>query len=97
MAAIEAQHGGHPPTAGFVLRPAGTMLAAKLGNIAVFAGFLLMSVVFVLVYVPLGLASKVVLEGAVLLVMAAGVSGFLLQKQIGVNSRLLRKVLLLSG
>jgi len=72
----------------------GTMLAAKLGNMAVFLSLLLTSAVFVLVYVPLGLVSKLLLEGVVLLVAGAVVSGFLLRRQIGVDSRLLRKVLL---
>ncbi len=71
----------------------GVLLAAKLGNLSVYFLFLMMSVAFVALYVPIGLAPKIVLEGAVILIIVGIVSGLLLRKHIGVSSGLLGRLL----
>lgn len=71
----------------------GTVLADKVAYGAVFMGFVLGSVGFVLLRVPLPLASKVALGGVVGLVLAAVAGGFLLREQIGPRSGLLGKAL----
>jgi hypothetical protein len=71
----------------------GTVLADKFGSALMFFGYLFVAVTFVVLFVPLPLASKVILEGSVLLVVAAVVSGFLLRERIGLHSRTLMKLL----
>ncbi len=71
----------------------GTILADKLGYASVFLGFLTMSVFFVVVFVQIPLVYKVVLGGVVFLVFGAVLSGFLLRKQVGLESPLLGKLL----
>jgi len=71
----------------------GTVLVDKLGNNGVFFVFFLAAVTFVVLYVPLALPAKIILEGAVLLVVAAVVSGFLLREQIGTRSPLIHRLL----
>ena len=74
----------------------GTILADKVGNGSVFIGFVLLSAILGLLFVPAGMAPKIVLLGGVILAaaVAAGVTtGFLLRKRIGVNSPLFSKLL----
>ncbi|MFO7959202.1 MAG: flippase-like domain-containing protein [Candidatus Brocadiia bacterium] len=71
----------------------GTVLADKLAYATVFLGFLILSVFFVVIFVPLAMPYKVVLAGIVLLIVVAVVSGVLLRHQIGVRSGLLGKLL----
>ena len=71
----------------------GVLLAAKLGNLSVYFLFLMMSVAFVAVYAPIGLAPKIVLEGAVILIIVGIVSGVMLRRHIGVSSGLLGRLL----
>lgn len=71
----------------------GTVLAAKAGNAVVFMGLVLFSVTFVTLFVPINIWLKVLLEGFVLLIVAAMVSGFLLREKIGVRSPLMGKLL----
>lgn len=71
----------------------GTILAAKAGNAMVFTVLLLFSVTFIALFVPLNIWLKVLLEGSVLLVVTAMVSGFLLREKIGVRSRLMARLL----
>jgi len=71
----------------------GTILADKLGYATVFLGFLILSVFFVVGFVPLAVPYKVVLAGIVLLIVTAIISGVLLRRQIGVRSGLLGKLL----
>ena len=70
----------------------GVLIADKLGNLAVFMTFLLISVSFVALFVPLRPLFKFALEGAVLLIIGAIVSGVLLRKHIGFRSGLLNKL-----
>ena len=71
----------------------GTVLAAKAGNAVVFMGLVLFSVTFVTLFVPINIWLKILLEGFVLLIVAAMVSGFLLREKIGVRSPLMGKLL----
>ncbi|MCK4374920.1 MAG: flippase-like domain-containing protein [Candidatus Brocadiae bacterium] len=71
----------------------GTILADKLGNGAVFMVFMVLSVAFVVLFVPLGLVPKLVLEGVVLLVVTIVVGGFLVRKRMAGRSGVLRKLL----
>jgi hypothetical protein len=71
----------------------GTVLADKLANGVVFLVLLLASVVFAVLFVPLSLGSKIVLEGSVLFIVLAVLSGVLLRKRIGIRSRLLGRLL----
>ncbi|MFW6189196.1 MAG: lysylphosphatidylglycerol synthase transmembrane domain-containing protein [Planctomycetota bacterium] len=71
----------------------GTVLADKFAYGAVFFGFVVASVGFVLFNVPLPLASKIFLGGVVGLMLAAVLSGFLLREQIGARSGLLGRLL----
>jgi len=66
----------------------GLLVIDKLGNLAVSMAFVLLSVGFVAVFVPLAMWMKVVLEVIVLLIIAGIVSGFLLRKHIGVSGLL---------
>jgi uncharacterized protein (TIRG00374 family) len=71
----------------------GTILVDKVGNGLVFLGFLLASVTFVLLFVPLPVAPRIVLAAAILLVAGAVVSGFMLRRKIGLRRPLLAKLL----
>jgi uncharacterized protein (TIRG00374 family) len=71
----------------------GTVLADKFSNWVVFMGFLLASVAFVIIYVPLPLASKVVMAALVALVVVPVVSGVLLREKIGTRGGLLGRML----
>ena len=71
----------------------GVLIADKLGNMSVYMVFLLVSVGFVAVFVPLPLGVKIALEAAVALILGAVVSGVLLRKHIGVQSRLMARLL----
>lgn len=71
----------------------GTALADKFTYTVVFVAFLLVSVVFIIIYVPVALASKVVMGGAVVLVVAAVISGFLLREHIGARVGLLARLM----
>ncbi|MHC5033836.1 MAG: lysylphosphatidylglycerol synthase transmembrane domain-containing protein [Planctomycetota bacterium] len=96
-----ARVGGEPIRAHYMSRAfggeksayLGTMLADKLGNGLVFMGFLVASVAFVAAMVPLGLAPKLVLAGAVALVLAAVFGGLMLRRHVGAKSSLLRRLL----
>ena len=78
---------------GEMSRHFGLLVADKLGYTAVFLTFLLVSVCFVLLYVPVSLASKIALEAAVVLVLLGVVSGFLLHRHIGAQSGLRGRLL----
>jgi hypothetical protein len=71
----------------------GTILAEKLGNGAVFLVFLLFSLAFVVVFVPLATVFKVVMLVVVTGVPLVALSGFLLREHIGTRSALFRKLL----
>ncbi len=71
----------------------GTILADKVGYASVFFGFLVVSVVFVVAFVRVPLAYKLLLGGAVLGVLTVVISGFLLREQIGMRSRLFTAIL----
>jgi uncharacterized protein (TIRG00374 family) len=71
----------------------GTIIADKVGYLLVFTGFLILSVLFVVVVVPIGRVYRLLLGGAVVLVALAILSGALLKEQIGRGSPLLRRVL----
>ncbi|MCK4284002.1 MAG: flippase-like domain-containing protein [Candidatus Brocadiae bacterium] len=71
----------------------GTILTDKLGSGLVFVCLLVASVSFVVLFVPLGLVPKIVLEGVVLFLIAAVVGGFVVQKRMGPKSRLLARLL----
>lgn len=71
----------------------GSILATKVAYGVVFFGFVILSVLFVLAFVPLALPYKLVMAGAVLLVLGAVVSGFMLRRHIGIRSGLLGKLL----
>jgi uncharacterized protein (TIRG00374 family) len=71
----------------------GTVLVDKFSNWVVFMGFLLASLAFVIIYVPLTLLSKVILTGLVVLVVVPVVSGLLLRERIGTRSRLMGRLL----
>ncbi|MGD2174127.1 MAG: lysylphosphatidylglycerol synthase transmembrane domain-containing protein [Candidatus Brocadiaceae bacterium] len=71
----------------------GTILADKVSYGAVFFGFVVVSVFFVVAFVPIALVYKLVLGSVVLGVLLAVVSGFLVRRQIGDRSRLLGKLL----
>ncbi|MHC4591078.1 MAG: lysylphosphatidylglycerol synthase transmembrane domain-containing protein [Planctomycetota bacterium] len=96
-----ARVGGEPIRAHYMSRTfggeksvyLGTILADKLGNGLVFMGFLVASVAFVVALVPLGLAPKLVLAGAVALVLAAVIGGLMLRRHVGTKSPLLRRLL----
>ncbi|MFW6457579.1 MAG: lysylphosphatidylglycerol synthase transmembrane domain-containing protein [Planctomycetota bacterium] len=65
----------------------GVLMVDKFGNMFVYMMFLLVAVSFVVLYVPLALWIKVVLEMAVLLIVGAVVSGVLLREHIGTQSK----------
>ncbi len=65
----------------------GVLMADKFGNTAVYLLLLLIAVSFVVLYVPLALWLKIVLEAAVLVIVGAVVSGVLLREHIGTQSR----------
>jgi len=71
----------------------GTVLADKIANGAVFMTFLLVAIIFVVLYVPLGLVPKIVLEAAVIFLVAIVVSGVLLRKQVAKHHHLLERFL----
>jgi hypothetical protein len=71
----------------------GLLLADKLGNMSVYMVYLLISVAFVALYVPIRLELKIALEALVLLAIGAAISGVLLREHIGVESGLLGKVM----
>ena len=71
----------------------GTVLADKIANGAVLMVFLLMSVIFVILYVPVGLVPKILLEILVILLVTVVASGVLLRKQIVKHHRLLERFL----
>lgn len=71
----------------------GILIADKLGNMAVYFGYLLVAVSFVALFVPLRLEFKILLEALVLLIIGAAVSGVLLRHHIGVNSPFMSKLL----
>jgi len=69
----------------------GVLLADKLSNLTVFMAIVLVSVSFVAAFVKLPLASKIVLEVAMLVVILSVVSGFLLHRHfVAQSSRLAR-------
>lgn len=71
----------------------GTILADKLGNGAVFTGFLVLSVIFVVFFVPMALIPKLIVAAALLVVPVVLVAGFLLHRHAGARFPLLRKAL----
>ncbi len=71
----------------------GTLLVDKLGNGAVFTLFLVASVIFIALSIPLGPAVRAVLAGAVLLAVAVIVGGLLVRGKAKLRSRLLARVL----
>jgi len=71
----------------------GTILADKVGNGAVFLLFLLVSLNFVVLFVGIGLASKLAIQAVVLLVVAAGVVLVLLRRHVKRAVLSLRKLL----
>ncbi|MFO8007200.1 MAG: lysylphosphatidylglycerol synthase transmembrane domain-containing protein, partial [Candidatus Brocadiia bacterium] len=64
----------------------GTIIADKVGYAAVFMGFVIVSVFFVVAFVPIGLVYKLVFGGAVAFVVLAVLSGLLLRHHIGESS-----------
>jgi hypothetical protein len=78
---------------GEMSRHFGLVVADKLGSTVVFLAFVLISVCFVVLYVPVSVASKIALEAAVVLVVLGVVSGFLLRRHIGGGSGLRGRVL----
>ena len=71
----------------------GTVLVDKFSNWVIFMAFLLASLTFVIIYVPLPLASKVVMAALVALVVVPVVSGLLLREHIGTRGGLLGRLL----
>ena len=71
----------------------GTILTDKLGNGAVFLVFLLLSLGFMVVFVPLTTVFKVLMLAVVAGVPLVALSGFLLRRHIGTRSALFRKLL----
>ena len=71
----------------------GTALADKFTYTVVFVGFIIASLVFIIIYVPVAFASKVVMAGAVVLVVAAVISGFLLREHLGARGWLLSRLM----
>jgi uncharacterized protein (TIRG00374 family) len=71
----------------------GIIVADKVGNALVFLLFLLASVVYALVSVPLGTAPKLVFGGVILFVVLVIVSGALLHRHVGANSAFWQRVL----
>lgn len=65
----------------------GTVLADKMANMAVFMALVVFSALYILFLVPLDVMWKIALQGGVLLLLAIIVSGFLLRKRVGTNSR----------
>jgi uncharacterized protein (TIRG00374 family) len=71
----------------------GTILADKLGTFAVFLAFMAISVGFVIVTVPLALGVKLLLGGAVGVIVVAVLSGLAVKRFTSARSSLVLKVL----
>jgi len=96
-----ARVGGEPIRACYMTRAFGgptsrhfgVLFADKLGNLAVFMVFVLASVSFVALFVPVPLTTKIVLEVAMLVVILGVVSGFLLHRHFVASSSRLSRLL----
>ncbi len=71
----------------------GTVLADKMTNMTVFFTLVIIATLYILFLVPIGLIWKLILQGGVLLILAAIISGFLLRKRLGANSRFMNWLL----
>lgn len=71
----------------------GTVLADRMANMVVFLSLVIFSTLYILFLVPLGPVPKLALQGGVLFAVAVVVSGFLLRKKVGAESRFTRWLL----